>query len=135
VGSKLFDPFEYPLDIAGILTQKSALEHEGVPLAGTVANFSVATDTLICVNANQGTCERRSSDHGDTQIGDSQFRRPGALIHILDGAGDLLFDRSTDRPCEAQSRKARTGTFEQRTPGTSRLLLPILSIVLHSLSP
>jgi hypothetical protein len=64
MASELFDLSEDLVDIAGILAQDSALQHQGIGFAGAIAHLSISRDSLIGVDPLMGlaptTATRRS---------------------------------------------------------------------------
>jgi hypothetical protein len=72
VESKLFDSFEKAFDVAGVLTKKTALEHESVARAAPVADLTKAADALVRVDPDNRHPHGSALDVGDSQIGDSE---------------------------------------------------------------
>ena len=71
--AKLLDSSEELVNVAGILTENSALEHKRVCGAGSVSDFTVANNTLVCINFNKRAVLRCSIDVADSQVCDLKF--------------------------------------------------------------
>jgi len=132
MAAELPDLLEQPLHVARVLSQQAALEHQRVFLAGPVADFAIAADALIGVDANQRTAHRRPDHHRNPQVGNPQFRRTGIALDVLCRAGDLLFDGRVDHTRQSQAGKAGSDGLQH---GTSRSRHLVLSLVrLHESS-
>ena len=83
VAAELLDLAEDLVDVAGVLAEDAALEHQRVGLAGAVAHFAVADQALVGVDADQRTGHRRADDDRDAQVGDLQLRRLRRRLDVL----------------------------------------------------
>ena len=83
VESKLFDSLEKAFDVAGVLTKKTALEHESVARTASVPDLAKTTDALVRVDPNYRHPHGSALDVGDTQISDSEARGFGVSIDSL----------------------------------------------------
>ena len=72
VGTKLLESPEQAFDVAGILTQETALEHECVAGTAPVPNFAVARKALVRVDPDDRHLHGSASNLGDPEIGDSE---------------------------------------------------------------
>ena len=68
------------IDIAGVLADDAALEHEGVGLARSVAHFAVADEALIGHNLHYGAALGSVGDIDKAHIGDLKLAGRGILI-------------------------------------------------------
>src|SRR5262249_61927454 len=83
VAAELLHLAEELVDVAGILLQQAALEHEGIVLAGAVADFAEAVYALVGVDADDRAVHGRAADGEDTEVGDLQSRRLGVGVGVL----------------------------------------------------
>src|SRR4029079_9537639 len=75
VPAELLDLPEDLVDVARVLAEEPALEHQRVRLARAVAYFAPADETLVGLDADDRTRHRRLDDDRDADIGDLQRRR------------------------------------------------------------
>jgi hypothetical protein len=75
VAAELLDAAEQAIDVAGVLAQQPALEHQRVGGAGAVANFAETDNALVGVDLEQRRAERSAGDFGDADIGNPQLAR------------------------------------------------------------
>ena len=85
ITAKLLDLAKNLLDIAGILAQHSALQHQSLQGAGSITHFAEAINPLVGIDADDGVRHRRTPDGGDAEIGDLQLRRFRVPIDVLRG--------------------------------------------------
>ena len=83
MAAELLDAAEQPVDIAGVLAQQPALEHQRIGRAGAVAHFAEADDALVGVDFDQRRGERRADDLGDAHVGDAKCARARRRSHIV----------------------------------------------------
>ncbi|ESX11836.1 hypothetical protein X768_09825 [Mesorhizobium sp. LSJC265A00] len=84
MAAKLLDAPEQPVDVARVLAQQPALEHQRIGRAGAVAHFAQADNALVGVDLDQRRGERCADDFGDAQVGDAQVARPGVRIYPIE---------------------------------------------------
>src|SRR5436309_10115380 len=87
--SKLLDSLEDAFDVAGVLVQETALEHERVARAASVPDFTVTLQSLVGVDPDDRHPHRSPLDQGDAKIRDPEVRWLGVSIDALRGVGDL----------------------------------------------
>jgi hypothetical protein len=83
VVAELLDPAEQPVDVAGVLAEEAALQHEGVVLAGAIANLAQAVDPLVGIDADQRTRHGRARHGGHAKVRDLQLGRLGIGVDVL----------------------------------------------------
>ena len=81
--AELLDLAEYPVDVAGVLAQDAALQHERVVPARAVPHLAEAVDALVGVEADDGAGHRRTGDDQHPHVGDLQLRRFGVGVDVL----------------------------------------------------
>ena len=72
VPAELLDPAKQAIDIARVLAEQPALQHQSVGRAASVAHLAKADDSLIGVDLEQDGAERRTDDLGDPHVGDAK---------------------------------------------------------------
>jgi hypothetical protein len=118
VAAELLDLPEQPVDVARILVQQPALEHQRVLRAGAVADLAEAIDSLVGVDADQRARHRRPRHRRHPQIRDLQRRRLRVRVRILWQRIQRLV-----RP-EAGAQQAGRGLEERSSIGNFHFSLP-----------
>ena len=85
VTAELLDPPEQPVDVAGVLAEQPALQHQGEGGAGAVAHFAEADDSLVGVDLEERGRERRADDLGHPHIGDPKLGRLRIRVDPVEG--------------------------------------------------
>ncbi len=85
VTAELLDAAEQAIDVARILAEQSALEHQGIGGAGAIAHFAQPHYPLIGIDLDECRREWRAHDLGDPQVGNAQRAR-------MRGRTDIVFD-------------------------------------------
>src|SRR5436189_159927 len=70
VETELLDALEQAFDVARVLTQEAALEHEGVARTAAVPDFAVTAEPLVGVDPDDRHPHGGALDLGDAEIGD-----------------------------------------------------------------
>ena len=91
VPAELLDAPEQPVDVAGVLAEQPALQHEGEGGAGAVAHLAEADDSLVGVDLQQRGRERRADDLGDPHVGDAKLGRFRVCVDPVEGFFRLFF--------------------------------------------
>ena len=81
--AKLTNAAEELIDIAGIFADQTGFEHQRIGCAGSISHLSVADQTLIGVNLDQGAMLGRAGEIGDADIRYFQFGGGGTNVHIF----------------------------------------------------
>ena len=85
VAAELLDPPEQPVDVAGVLAEQPALQHQGEGGAGAVAHLAEADDSLVGVDFQERGRERRADDLGDPHVGDPKLGRFRIRVDPVEG--------------------------------------------------
>ena len=85
VAAELLDAPEQPVDVAGVLAEQPALQHEREGGAGAVAHLAEADDALVGVDLQQRGRERRADDLGDPHVGDPKLGRFRIRVDPVEG--------------------------------------------------
>ena len=73
--AELLDAAEQAVDVAGVLAEQPALEHQRVGGAGAVPHLAEPHDALVGVDLEQRRGERRADDLGHPHVGDAKLGR------------------------------------------------------------
>ena len=112
---ELLDAPENLVDVARVLAEDPALQHQRVAFVAPVAHFAPADQPLVRIDADDGHRERGARHDRHAQIGDLQRRRFGRAIdvrlHEIGGRGRGRFTRHRDRGAGPDSE-----ALEERSP-------------------
>ena len=84
VAAELLDAAEQPVDVARVLAEQPALQHQRVGGAGAVAHLAKPDDALVGVDLEQRRGERRADDFGDPHVGDAKLGRLRVRVHPIE---------------------------------------------------
>ena len=84
VAAELLDAAEQAVDVAGVLAEQPALQHQRVGGAGAVAHLAEPDDALVGVDLEQRRGERRADDLGHPHVGDAKLGRPGVRVDPIE---------------------------------------------------
>ena len=85
VAAELLDAPEEPVDVARVLAEEPALQHQREGLAGAVADLAEADDPLVGVDLQERGRERRADDVGAADVGDAQLGRARMRVDPVEG--------------------------------------------------
>ena len=80
--AELLDAAEDLVDVAGVLAQDAALEHQGIALAAAIAHLAIAHQALVGVDLDQ-RAGHGGADVGDAHVGDAQFGGFGVRVDVI----------------------------------------------------
>ncbi len=83
VKTELLDLPENLVDVAGILAQDAALEHQRVILGSTVAHFTQSVNALVGIDANHRAPHGRARYRRHAQVRDLEIVRPRCGVGVL----------------------------------------------------
>ena len=98
VPAELLDAAEQPVDVAGVLAEQPALQHQRIGGAGAVAHLAEPDDALVGVDLEQRRGERRADDFGYPHVGDAKLGRLRVRVDPIErlvGATRLWHDLSS----------------------------------------
>jgi hypothetical protein len=79
--AELLDAAEQAVDVAGVLAEQPALEHQRVGGAGAVPHLAEPHDALVGVDLEQRRGERGADDFGHPHVGDAKLGRLRVGVH------------------------------------------------------
>ena len=85
VTAELLDAPEEPVDVARVLAEEAALQHQREGGAGAVAHLAEADDPLVGVDLQERRRERRADDVGDAHVGDAKLGGPRIGVDPVEG--------------------------------------------------